>query len=127
RGRLDLLGASQGVLKLEVASGSQVTARWEGQESIESLTRFFNREVVCEGIGVFRPSGSLLRIDADTLDAAGAADVAFTEIPRALPRRDVLREVRLRAGEPSAYRQFIGSIPAEEGDEDFAAAVEAMS
>ena len=126
-GRLDVLGASQGVLKLQVAGGGNVTARWEGEDSIESLAPLFNRDVVCEGIGVFRPSGSLLRIDADALDAAGAGDLAFAVIPRAIPRRDVLREVRLRAGEPSVYRSFIGSIPSDEGDDEFAAAVEAMS
>jgi len=126
-GRLDVLGASQGIFKLQVAGGANVTARWEGQDSIESLAPLFNRDVVCEGVGVFRPSGSLLRIDADALDAAGTGDLPFAAIPHAVPRRDVLREVRLRAGEPSVYRSFIGSIPSEEGDDDFAAAVEAMS
>ena len=29
-------------------------------------------------------------------------------------------------GEPSVYRTFIGSVPAGESDEEFAAAVEAM-
>ncbi|MEP7384395.1 MAG: hypothetical protein ABI910_22145, partial [Gemmatimonadota bacterium] len=125
RGRLDVLGASQGILKLQVESGGQVTARWEGEDPIESLAPLFNRDVVCEGMGVFRPSGSLLRIDADALGEAGIGDRAFTVIPRAIPRRDVPRDVRLRAGEPSVYRQFIGSIPAEEGDDEFAVAVEA--
>lgn len=126
-GRLDVLGASQGILKLHVAAGAHVAARWEGQEPIEALAPFFNRDVVCEGMGIFRPSGSLLRIDADALEAATAQDSAFALIPRAVPVTDTVRELRLRAGEPSAYSAFLGSVPAEESDEEFAAAVEAMS
>lgn len=40
---------------------------------------------------------------------------------------DLAQAVRLRAGEPSVYASFLGSIPAEESDEEFAAAVEAFS
>ena len=36
-GRLDVMGASQGVLKLDVRPGQTVTALWEGHEPIESL------------------------------------------------------------------------------------------
>lgn len=126
-GRLDLMGASQGVLKLHVASGGLVTALWEGNESIDELTPLFNRDVVCEGIGVFRPSGSLLRIDAVSIALAEAQDHAFAHVPRAVPVSDVKRTVRLRSGEAPVYSQFLGSIPAEENDQEFAAAVEAMS
>ena len=66
-GRLDVMGASQGVLKLDVRPGEIVTALWEGEEPVETLREFFNRDVVVEGVGVFRPSGSLLRVDADAI------------------------------------------------------------
>ena len=126
-GRLDVMGASQGILKLHVADGAHVTARWEGRESIEKLSTFFNRDVVCEGMGIFRPSGSLLRIDADALEASTVHDSVFSRIPRAVPVTNVVRELRLRAGEPSAFSSFMESIPADESDAEFAAAVEAMS
>jgi hypothetical protein len=54
-GRLDVMGASQGVLKLQVRPGQIVTARWEGGEPVEELRGFFNRDIVIEGVGVFRP------------------------------------------------------------------------
>ena len=56
-GRLDVMGASQSVLKLQVQPGQIVMARWEGSEPIDSLREHFNREIVVEGIGIFRPSG----------------------------------------------------------------------
>lgn len=126
-GRLDLMGASQGVLKLHVASGGIVTAIWEGAESLDQFAPLFNKDVVCEGLGVFRPSGTLLRIDADALAPASERDEFFRQAPVAAARSDVARGARLRSSEAPVYAGFLGSIPAEETDEEFADAVEAMS
>ena len=126
-GRLDLMGASQGVLKLHIATGALITALWCGKESIDDFAPLFNRNVVCEGMGVFRPSGSLLRIDADVIASAEEQDAAFAHVPHAVPTSDVGRALRLRSGEASVYGAFLGSVPAEESDEEFAAAVEAIS
>lgn len=126
-GRLDLMGVSQGVIKIHVAGGAVVTALWDGQEPIDELRSLLNRDVICEGVGVFRPSGTLLRIDADAVAAAGAGDAGFAVVPRATRVGDIKRQLLLKTGETSAYRDLLGSIPAEESDEDFAAAIEAMS
>lgn len=126
-GRLDLMGASQGVLKLHVASGGIVTAIWEGEEALDQFAPLFNKDVVCEGLGVFRPSGTLLRIDADALAPASERDEFFRCAPVAETNTDLARSARLRSGEPSVYASFLGSIPAEESDEEFAAAVDALS
>jgi hypothetical protein len=126
-GRLDLMGASQGVLKLHLDTGAIVTALWEGLEPLESFTSLFNKDVVCEGNGVFRPSGTLLRIDADALAPAGASDSFFARVPIAVPNLDISRAARLRPGEASAYAGFFASIPSEESNEEFAAAVAELS
>jgi len=127
-GRLDLMGASQGVLKLHLESGAIVTALWQGEEQIEQLAGpYFNRDVLCEGIGVFRPSGSLLRIDADAIRPADRQADAFRHLPSATPNMDIARAMRLRQGEPSPYASFLGRVPAEESDEEFARAIEAMN
>lgn len=125
-GRLDLMGASQGVLKLQLRPGEVVTALWQGDTAIESLRNLFNQDVVVEGIGVFRPSGSLLRVDADGIVRAEVQDEFFRKLPAAA-EVDFQKLGRLRPHEPSAYGRILGSIPAEESDEEFAAAVEAMS
>ena len=104
-----------------------MTALWEGAQPVELLRDFFNREVVIEGTGVFRPSGSLLRIDADAIAAAGTHDDFFRTVPKAAVERDCHKLSRLRPGEPSVYARILGSIPAEESDEEFAAAIEELS
>jgi hypothetical protein len=125
-GRLDVMGASQGVLKLDVRPSEIVTALWEGDEPVESLREFFNREVVVEGIGVFRPSGSLLRVDADAIAAASSQDEFFRRVPSAVVQRDYHKLVRLKAGEKSAYAQLRGSLSGDESDEEFDAALAAL-
>lgn len=126
-GRLDLMGVSQGVIKIHVAGGAVVTGLWEGKEPIDELRSLLNRDVVCEGVGVFRPSGTLLRIDADAVAAAGPGDAGFAVVPRVPRIGDVTRQLLLKSGEASAYHALLGSIPPEESDEDFAAAIEVMS
>jgi len=126
-GRLDLMGVSQGIIKIHVADGAVVTALWDGEQPIDDLRSFLNRDVVCEGLGVFRPSGSLLRIDADAVAAARPGDTGFAVVPRAPKVGDVRRQLLLKSSETSAYRGLLGSIAPEESDEDFAAAIEAMS
>jgi hypothetical protein len=122
-GRLDVMGASQGVLKVDVKPGEIVTALWEGDEPVESLREFFNRDVVIEGIAVFRPSGSLLRIDAEAIVPASAQDEFFRGIPTGVVQRDYHKLARLRAGEKSAYAQLRGSLAGGESDEEFQAAL----
>ena len=126
-GRLDVMGASQGVLKLEVHQGEFITAIWEGEAAVDSLKDFFNRDVVVEGLGVFRPSGTLLRIDADAVVSASSRDDFFRQVPTAPVVRDYQKLARLRPGEKSVYAQILGSIPAEESDEEFAAAIDELS
>jgi len=126
-GRLDVIGAKQGLMKLEVGAGQFVTALWDGASTIESLRDHWNKKVVVEGSGVFRPSGALLRIDADAIRLESAADRVFERIPVAHVRRDFSRAARLRVGEASVYARMLGAIPPEESDEEFAAAVDALS
>ena len=125
-GRLDLMGASQGVIKLHLRPGQIVTALWTGADPLERFHEFFNRDVVVEGAGVFRPSGTLLRIDADALVPATQQDEFFRETPKAAPSRDYQQLSRLRPGEESAFARLHGSVPAEESDEEFLAALETL-
>ncbi len=126
-GRLDLMGASQAVLKLVVRPGEIVTAIWDGTATVESFRDLFNRDVILEGQAVFRPSGSLLRIDADAIALGSANADFFRHVPSGAVRSDYQRLARLKAGDKSTYAQILGSIPAGETDEAFVAAIEDLS
>jgi hypothetical protein len=103
--------------------GTLVTALWNA-EDFAGLAGFLDKDVVIEGLAVFRPSGRLLRIDADAIDAAGSRDSYFSTLP--LPGvADYAAVVRARPGS-SPYKELLGMIPAEETDEEFLKAMEAM-
>lgn len=125
-GRVDVMGASQRVLKLEIRPGQVLTALWEGDEDIERLHPLFNQDVVIEGTGVFRPSGTVLRIDADAIAPASQDDEFFRTMPLAARRRDYQKSARLKPSEPSVYARLRGSIPSEESDDAFEAAIAAL-
>ena len=81
-----------------------------------------------EGLAVFRPSGTLLRIDADLIAPASAQEDFFRQVPHAAVARDYQKVARLKPSERSAYIQLRGCIPPEldESDEDFQAALAAL-
>jgi len=127
-GRLDLMGASESVLKVEVRPGEVVTALWNSDEPIEHYRELFNTDVVLEGLAVFRPSGTLLRIDADLIAPASAQAEFFRHIPHAPAAPEYQRVARLKPNERSAYVQLRGCMSPEpdESNEDFEAALAAL-
>ena len=113
-------------ITLDVRPGEMLTALWEGEGPLENLREHFNRDVVVEGTGVFRPSGSLLRVDADAIALASSRDEFFRRVPCAPVQHDYRKLARLKAGEKAAYVQLMGVLPAEESDEEFDAALAAL-
>lgn len=124
-GRLDSLGVSRRVLGLVLEDDTTATAVW-AMDGIVNLANFIDRQVVIEGLAEFRPSGSLLRVDADAIRLAASGDAAFSVLP--LPERQqnyLQAATAIRPGH-KPYAEIYGLIPADESDEKFTAAVEAM-
>ncbi len=122
-GKLDMLGVSRKVMGLYLEDGTPVTALWNAGD-FAGLAGFLGKDVLIEGLAVFRPSGRLLRIDADAIGAAGEGDAYFSALP--LPdAMDYTAAVRTRPG-ASPYKDLLGMIPGEETDEEFLRAVVAM-
>jgi len=124
-GRLDALGVSRKVLGLVLDDAASVTAVWT-QDGIVDLAGLLDRRVVIEGIAEFRPSGTLLRVDADAIRIAGAGDSAFTALPTPEIQRNYQHAAATVKSGNKPYAAIYGLIPADESDEEFTAAVEAM-
>jgi hypothetical protein len=126
-GRLDLLGVSQRVMKLVLDRQTVVTAVWSSEKEFTDLKDFLDRDVVIEGPAVFRPSGTLLRVDADAIASSTSADEFFRKVPEPILERDYAKLARPRPGEKPGFAQILGIIPAEESDEEFERALEELS
>lgn len=123
--RLDSLGVSRKVLGLVLEDAANITAIWT-LDGIVDLANFLDRQVLIEGVAEFRPSGTLLRVDADAIRIAGAGDTAFAALPIPEIQRNYQQAAATVKPGHKPYAAIFGLIPADESDEEFTAAVEAM-
>lgn len=125
-GRLDLLGVSKRVMGLYLEDGTPVTAVWT-TEGFVDLANFLDKQVTIEGLAEFRPSGTLLRVDADAIRDAGAGDTSFSTLPLPEVRHNYQKVAATVRPGHMPYASIFGLIPGEESDEEFAAAVAELS
>lgn len=124
-GKLDLIQASTLAFQLLLPSGDRVRGVWKHE--FETLRKLANTEVVATGMAIYRPSGTLLRIDADSMSPQSASDSFFASIPTPprgrLEVRSLVHAQRKRGGMTALWQ----SIPAEESDDEFLDALASMS
>ncbi|MFI5380530.1 MAG: hypothetical protein ACHRHE_14635 [Tepidisphaerales bacterium] len=124
-GKLDMIQASTLAFALLLPGGEQVRGVWKGDD-FETLRMLANSDVAATGMAIYRPSGGLLRIDADALTPQRPADRFFARMPKPtggkLDLKALVREQQRRGG----LAAIGGKIAAEESDEEFLAAVAEM-
>lgn len=121
-GRLDSLAVSRRVLGLYLEDGTPITAVWTSEAFVD-LANFLDKQIVIEGLAEFRPSGTLLRVDADAIRDAGAGDSSFSTLPLPEFRRNYQKAAATVRPWQKPYASIFGLIPGEESEEAFAAAV----
>jgi len=94
----------------------------------EVLVPFFGRATIVSGVAQFRPSGSLLRVDAEELHPATEVDLAlWSDLPRPLRSGFAPQELRRPQGPRSGVNALIGQWPGDESDEEILAALADIS
>jgi hypothetical protein len=121
-GRLDSLTVSRHVLGLYLEDGTAVTAVWTNEGFVD-LANFLDKQIVIEGLAEFRPSGTLLRVDADAIRDASAGDSSFSTLPLPEVRRNYQKAAATVRPGQKPYASIFGLIPGDESDEVFAVAV----
>jgi hypothetical protein len=117
-----MIQASTLAFALVLPNGDKVRGVWKGND-FETLRQLVNSEVVATGTAVYRPSGALLRLDAEGLAPQRDADRFFAVVPTPtggrMDLRSLVREQTKRGGMVGIW----GMVPAEETDDDFLTAV----
>jgi hypothetical protein len=81
-GKLEMIRHSDSAFALQLGNGSIVRGIF-ATGAPHPLDEFFGRPVVVSGLALFRPSGSLLRVDAEQVDLANESDQAlWAAMPR---------------------------------------------
>jgi len=125
-GHLDMIRASTLSFALKLASGQEVRGGLQ-QGDAEMLQRHFQSEVVVLGKAVFRPSGRLLRIDADELHQATQSDRFFSETPKPVRRKLDIREIVRAQQHKKGLAAIIGKWPGNETEEEIERALMEVS
>jgi hypothetical protein len=84
--------------------------------STKDLQKHFGDRVTLLGKAIYRPSGTLLRLDASAILPTSVRKSAFSEIP--VPFSSPRRLERKLYGPKSGIAAFFGSWPGEETDDE---------
>ena len=80
-GKLDMIRDCTNTFALVTDDGQEVRGTLADKQ-VGTLTDLFKRRVAVSGRAVFRASGRLLRIDADSVRIAAPNDESFAKVPR---------------------------------------------
>lgn len=124
-GWLDAIRHSDRMFTLKLESGSTLRGVAEGVPT-DVLRDLFGKKAMVSGTAFFRPSGKLLRVEADHLEPAGD-DFSFWSVePR--PLWGALEpSLRQPQGPRSGINSIIGQWPGDESDEEVARALKELS
>jgi hypothetical protein len=125
-GKVDTIRHSDRMFILILESGQALRGVADNTNADE-LAKFFGKTVVISGTAVFRPSGSILRIEADHIEPA-KGDVSIWSVePKPLDTDIDSRMLRKPQDEHSGMNAIFGQWPGDETDDEVLAALEAIS
>lgn len=125
-GTLETIRHSDRMFTLLLESGKAVKGISDGLAA-KQLMELFGQSVVVSGTAVFRASGAVLRIEADSIEPAGSDAAVWARAPKPIFR--VMDTVSLREpqGPRSGVNAVIGNWPGDESDEEIAVALRELS
>lgn len=92
------------------------------------LAAHFGKNVTVSGRAVFRPSGSVLRIEAEEVEPATGGDIGvWSRLPSPVFRRLDRRTLHQPQGPRSGINALIGRWPGDESDEEVLELLEEIS
>jgi hypothetical protein len=125
-GQLDALVASTQRFSVLLDSGEKVDGVFS-EDQIDSIQDLWRKRVLVLGTAIYRASGRLLRIDAETVTSGGRESSIFSQMPA--PRNGKLDISKLRKpqGPRSGMAAIMGRWPGDETDEEIEAALKELS
>jgi len=125
-GNLDMIRMSSQGFELLLDDGTPARGVLiEGD--MEAIKPLCGHRVLVQGLAVYRPSGRLLRIDADRVEPGEGAPGIWSVIPP--PRRRKIHTMQLlkTQGPASGVSAFFGKWPGDETDQEWSDMVERLS
>ena len=125
-GELDGIEASTQRFTLVLDTGEKVNGVF-GDAQMDEMRRLWRQRVLVLGSAVYRPSGRLLRIEADEVRTGIGEASIFSRLPRS-PHEQLDRgKLQQQQGPRSGMAAIAGAWPGDETDSEIEAALEPMS
>lgn len=125
-GKLDLLKHSNRIFAVELPTGT-VRGVIVGDTDFGTLGQLLGQEVMVSGVAKFRPSGRVLRVEADNIVPASGDTALWKQVPRPLFVELDVRAFREPQGPRSGVSALFGQWPGDESDDEFDEAIRALS
>ncbi len=125
-GTLDMIRASTEAFAIKLDDGQEVSGVIAGGD-IENLSTLWQQRVLVLGDAIYRPSGSLLRIDAEQISIIDDASSMWSKMPKATRRPSDRTKLVRPQGPKSGLAAIIGKWPGDETDEEIDEAMRQLS
>lgn len=126
-GRLDAMRHSDRMFTLELESGATLRGVLDDRMPIDQLRPLWGELVKVSGTAKFRPSGAVLRIEADDVRAGEGNLALWSAAPRPVLAPLDTRALRRSQGPRSGVSAVFGQWPGDESDEAFEQAISELS
>lgn len=116
-GQLDMIRHSTKSFELHLDDGTNVRGVLDNGE-IESLTDLFTKRVIVTGRAEYRPSGKLLRVDAESVEDGTGAPSIWSVVPEPISKSSFVQSLRQPQTDKKGIKSFFGILPGDETDEE---------
>jgi hypothetical protein len=120
-GHLDMIRHSTHSFEMLLREGAPVRGILESGEHMNVLKGLLGKTILVVGKAVYRPSGSLLRVDAQAIAEAGDEATVFEKVPTSFRHRQPATRLRVSEQSRRGVPGFFGKWPGEESDEELLA------
>lgn len=111
-GQLDGLVASTQQFSLVLESGEKVVGVF-GDDQVDCMQRLWRKRVLVLGTAIYRASGTLLRVDADTVNSGDNEPDLFSRLPTPPNARIDVSKLRKPQGARSGMAAIMGQWPGD--------------
>lgn len=125
-GMLDMIRVSTQRFAVKLESGEELGGVFLGGD-IKELGSLLDKRVVVAGQVIYRPSGRMLRVDADRVVSGEGEAAIWSQIPSSVERPLPTQKLHKRQGPKSGVATIIGRWPGDETDEQVDEALAEMS
>ena len=118
-GKLDMIRHSTRSFGLLLEDGEEVRGVLETQDQMEELKRLLGSNLLVVGKAVYRPSGKLLRIDAQGFEPGNGQPRLFAKVPPPREKQPNILRTKITEYHRKGIAAFFGTWPGDETDQDF--------